>query len=323
MKTKLFTIILVQLLLMACITNKAIVAPQEKFEADTFSIDQTKLIEHLKTISSDEFTGRKIGTLGNLKSRNYLESQLKKYNVAPFIDSYHHKFINHYFLKDVIGDNIIGVVEGVDFPNEYIVLTAHFDHLGIKGDVIYNGADDNASGTAALLSLAREISLTPLRYSVLFLFTDGEESNLLGAKAFLRDFDSVVPAIKLNINLDMIAGNNNTSTLHFITRGVHNLMSDIDYQNLQNQLYNSEVNIKKGFKFASNVRNIGRGRHKWLISSDHGVFYRKKIPFIYFGVGTHENYHTSKDTFDNINQSFYISATQSIYQYILMLDQYI
>lgn len=320
---KINTFIIILLFLFSCNTNKALLIPNDKVTTSQFFVDQKKLLEHLQTISSDDFSGRKVGSLGNEKSRYYIKSTLDKYNVHPFKSDFDHKFIHHKFFKDIIGNNIIGVVEGIEFPDKYVVLTAHFDHLGIKGDAIYNGADDNASGTAALLSLAREISIKPLRYSVVFLFTDGEESNLLGAKAFIKDFPSVLPAIKLNINLDMIAGNNNTSTLHFITRGVHNLMSENEYQDLQTQLYNSEIDINKGFKFSNSVRDVGRGRHKWLTSSDHGVFYRKKIPFIFFGVGTHKNYHTSKDTFENINQDFYISVTNCIYQYIRLLDQYI
>ncbi|MCJ8321958.1 MAG: hypothetical protein MJK12_20160, partial [Colwellia sp.] len=137
MRIKLFFIILTLLLLLACNTNKALVYPPNKVITTSFSIDQTKLLKHLKTISSDEFMGRKIGSLGNKRSRDYLESQLKKYKVDPFENSYHHKFINQYFSKKVIGQNVIGIVRGVDFPNEYIVLSAHFDHLGTKGDVIY------------------------------------------------------------------------------------------------------------------------------------------------------------------------------------------
>ena len=282
--------------------------------------DTIELVNHLQQLSSDEFSGRKLGTQGNKMARSYILSALKRYNIPSFDQQYQHNFIHKSLLKDRAGQNIIALIEGSEFKQEYIVLTAHFDHLGIKAGNIYNGADDNASGTAALLVLGKEIVQRPLRYSVILLFTDAEEANLLGSKAFVKDYANVLPSIKLNVNLDMIAGNKKTTSLHYITRGINSVLDDNKYQEFNNFQHQSSIRIVRGFNRVYDKAGRNRGRSGWLKASDHGVFYRNKVPFIYFGVGPHNNYHTKNDTFENVNLDFYIKASQTIFQQILVID---
>ena len=325
------------LIITACSTNKApkykLIYPDDIHD----EINATLLLADFKTLSSDEFEGRKTGTLGNLKARYFIESKLASFNtltlasrqktsntIASDKGSYRHSFTHQSLTKTVNGQNLVALVKGSHFSDKYIVLSAHFDHLGSTGRLIYNGADDNASGTAALLNMAKIISENPLRYSVIFLFTDAEESNLLGSKAFLNDFTAIVPNIKLNINLDMIAGAKKTKSLHFISKGVDSIIEDPIYSQIQEDLFShANLSIKKGFRDTDTHGSLVRKKVKWLVASDHGAFNRKKIPFIYFGVGTHENYHTSDDTFENINQQFYLLATQAIYRHIRLLDHYL
>jgi hypothetical protein len=279
---------------------------------------EVEVLRHLYHLSSDDMSGRKVATEGNIKAQQYIIKALSKLDIQPFNKSLIQPFSFDDGYKQVIGHNIVGVIPGVSAQNKYIVLSAHFDHIGGKGKRIYNGADDNASGTAALLDFAQRLKAKPLRYNVILLFTDAEESNLKGAKAFIKDNTRMLGDIILNINVDMIAGNKKTKRLHYISRGTNDLLSGQAQLDFINNFKNAEIKVKKGFI----NRNVRTGRKiKWEIASDHGVFYREKIPFIYFGVGTHNNYHQTSDTFDNINQSFYTSVIEIIYQQLLFLDQ--
>lgn len=276
-----------------------------------------ELNSHLKVLSSDEMAGREFAKIESKQAQNYIVSSLASNKVQPFQNRFRHLFEHKSFLSQKTGSNIIGFVKGTHFPDQYIVLSAHYDHLGKKGSKVYNGADDNASGVAAVLIYAQEIAKKPLKHSVIFLFTDGEEVSLLGAKAFISQQQWLLPQIKLNINIDMIAGSKSTNKLHFIDRGLGNIFSQDEIEGFKLLSQSSNVKIKRGFK--REFGGMGRAT-SWLTASDHGVFNREQIPFIYFGVGEHRNYHTIDDNYDNINHLFYAQAVQTIFQYLLFAD---
>ncbi|WP_044839922.1 M28 family peptidase [Thalassomonas viridans] len=283
---------------------------------------QQQLLSHIKTLASDDFSGRETATRGNEKARVYIIDALKQLDVAPLGQTYRHSFS---YKGDADGANVIGFIPGTEFPQQYIVLSAHFDHIGQDARVIYNGADDNASGTAALLSIAEQVKQAPLRYSLILLFTDGEEVGLVGAHAFIRSYQELIVKIKLNINLDMIAGDRKTKKLRFISKDMDTLLDDRALKMWAALRQSGEIPVKKGFR--SGVGNISRSksvvnnRIRWRAASDHYVFYKADIPFIYFGVGTHKNYHTGRDDFNGINQEFYLAATASICRQIYLLDR--
>lgn len=279
------------------------------------NINQSQLFTHLKVLSSNRFAGRKIATAGNKAARHYIIKALTHLNIPPLAHQYQHAFVHQSLLKKQAGKNIIAMVKGDTFPQQYIVLTAHYDHLGKKGRKIFNGADDNASGTAALLAIAEQVAKIKTRYSIIFLFTDGEESNLLGAEAFAKDYQKLFPLIKLSINLDMIAGSSRTKKLHFISKGLDPIINTKYYQALLQQ---TNITVKKGFR---TYKRTSTTRTNWNLASDHAIFYRANIPFIYFGVGDHKNYHTENDIYEQVNLPFYYSATQYIYQQLLFFDQ--
>ncbi|MEW6982951.1 M28 family peptidase [Colwelliaceae bacterium 6471] len=280
------------------------------------------MLAHLRVLSDDSYGGRRIGSDGNKLAQNYLVSTLKAFNVLPFQGNYQHSFEQRKIFQTRRGTNVIGLIEGRKYKQQYIVLTAHFDHIGNKGSQVYNGADDNASGTAALLNFAEKISQAPLNYSVIFLFTDGEEANLSGATAFVKNNDSLMKNVKLNINLDMIAGNHQTKTLRYISDGLEQLLVPEHLVELVHLQERFELPIKKGFKQSERGYGLNR-KTKWELASDHGVFYRLKIPFIYYGVGTHSNYHETTDTYQNVNLGFFVKATGAIFKQLLYIDKHI
>ena len=273
------------------------------------------MLSHYEIISSDKFEGRKIGSNGGNKAKEYLKRQLEGIEIKPFNKSYIHSF----GFNNKVGNNVVGVILGKKYPDKYIVLTAHFDHLGKKHSRIYNGADDNASGTAALLSIAKKIQEVTPNYSVITLFTDGEESNLQGAKAFIKQNPSLIKKIVLNINMDMLSGSKHSKSLHYISKDLRSLLSPIEATKLESLGNYRNLPLRRGF------RNKAGGsinkRTNWIMASDHGVFYKNKIPFLYFGVGTHRNYHTEFDTFENSNTRLLVNSANVIYHHFVFLDK--
>ena len=285
--------------------------------------DKAGLLSHLQILASDELAGREMGSDGSQKAQSYIIKTLKALKVPALNAHYQHTFIHTQAFTEHQGKNVIGLIPGSEFPQQYLVLSAHFDHLGKKGRAIYNGADDNASGTAALLGIAEQVIKSPMRYSLILLFTDGEELGLLGAHAFVKDHPQLISNIKLNINLDMIAGSSKTKKLRYISKDIDSLLDNEDLERLSRLRQTSAVTIKKGFNVSKRSRSVVRARGNWRASSDHYVFNQVGIPFLYFGVGTHKNYHTKNDDFLRINQEFYLKAVTAIYQELLFFDQFI
>lgn len=286
-------------------------------DARNYVITKEPLLEHLSYLSSNELGGRKIASEGNEMAQKYIISQLVSSSILPLNNEYQHKFIIRNLFNEIEGSNIIAMIPGSDKFDSFIILTAHFDHIGKRGNNIYNGADDNASGTSALLALGQQLIKTPLKHNVILLFTDGEESNLRGAKAFVKDHQHIMDDVELNINLDMIAGSKRTTKLRYLSRGINNLLTEANMESLKTLQNSFDIPIKKGFR----VKSSGSNRSiNWLMASDHGIFHRAGIPFIYFGVGTHNNYHQHSDTFSNVNHDLFYIATNAIYQQLIFID---
>jgi len=283
-------------------------------------INNKTLLNYLKTLSSNDFSGRKFSTPGNKLAQNYIISTLESLSIPAFKGAYQHPFTQELLFLTKQGANIIALIEGKKYPERYIILSAHYDHLGNKGHKVFNGADDNASGTAALLSYASLLIKKPLNHSVILLFTDGEETNLLGAKAFITEQKAMLPKIKLNINVDMIAGSKQSKVLGYISHDFEQILSSTMQENLLTCQKELPLKIKRGFNRAKGFNSL-LTRTNWRMASDHAVFYQNNIPFIYFGVGTHKNYHSVKDNYENINTAFFIAATSAIYQQLVFLDK--
>jgi len=262
--------------------------------------------------------GRKFSSPESIKAQNYIITAMANSGVAPFQREYRHSFTRNSFFSQKQGNNIIGYVEGTSVPEQFIVLTAHYDHLGTKAGKVHNGADDNASGVAALLTFGEIVAAKPLKYSIIFLFTDGEESNLLGSKAFIKQQKQILSKIRLNINIDMIAGAKKTSKLHYIENRLEHVLSVAKFNEYKSLATSPKIKVKRGFRRG---RFTYKNNINWTSSSDHGAFNQEKIPFVYFGVGVHRNYHTSNDDFDHVNLPFFIQACQQIFKYLLFFDE--
>ncbi|MFD0993158.1 M20/M25/M40 family metallo-hydrolase [Tenacibaculum geojense] len=174
------------------------VAVQKQYEIDSLTVKK-----HLYTLASDEMEGRKAGTEGIEKAAQYIEKEFERIGLTTYKDltsyrqSFEHKGANMF--------NVIGVLEGSSKKDEFVVVSAHYDHLGMKksgDDKIYNGADDDASGVAAVLTLAEYFKSRGTERTVLFVAFTAEEMGLVGSKHFGKDVNPT--DFVAGINIEMI-----------------------------------------------------------------------------------------------------------------------
>lgn len=278
-------------------------------------IQNSALLNDLRFLASDSLDGRETGTPGNETARNYIRDRFKILGLKKFDNEYTDPF-QFKDRKDLTitrsGVNVAGYIEGVEQDSEYVIISAHFDHLGIKNGEIYNGADDNASGTAALLAAAQFFTENRPNRTLVFAAFDAEEHGLQGAKHFVQNLPMTKEKILLNINMDMIS---RSSRNELYASGTYH------YPHLKLHTENAAENIV--FKLIFGHDKPGTHRNDWTSSSDHGVFHKEKIPFIYFGVEDHEDYHKSTDVFNNIDPEFFQNVTNFIISFIKEVDSHL
>jgi Zn-dependent M28 family amino/carboxypeptidase len=212
----------------------------------------------------------------------------------------------HYF--DVV--NFVGLLKGKTYAEKYIVITAHYDHLGVQKGQIFNGADDNASGTAALFAIASYFKKNQPDHSLIFVAFDAEERGLTGSRHFVRNLPVPKASVVLNVNMDMISRNN---------KGELYASGSRLYPQLKPALEKAQK--KAGVKLLLGHDDPSTGRDDWTNQSDQAAFHAAKIPFIYFGVEDHKDYHRSTDDFDGIQPEFYVKAVETIIEAIVAFDK--
>lgn len=275
------------------------------------AFDTEALLTHVEVLSADSLEGRRTGSAGNLKARTYIRSVFERHQLRPFGDGYEHAFSFHRNGPDSVqGVNLLGYLQGTEEPETFIVLTAHYDHLGIRRGEIFNGADDNASGVAGLLAAVDYFRRNPPRHSILIAALDAEELGLQGARAFLTDPPVEREQLALNVNLDMISRNENNE---LFAAGTYH------YPLLKPYLERVAAKSAIHLRFGHDQRGGATG-DDWTLSSDHGPFHRAGIPFVYFGVEDHPDYHRPTDDFKNIAPAFFIQSVETILAAITELD---
>ena len=271
-------------------------------------LDAEFMLEDLRKLSHHAAEGRKTGTKGAEAARRFIINQFKTFKAKGLNKGYRHPFTFVSEEGDTIqGENVVAYVRGEQ--QKCIVVTAHYDHLGIIDGKIYNGADDNASGVAALLAMAEYFKRNRPRHTIVFAALDAEEMGLEGAKALINDPNFPIELAILNVNMDMISANDKNE---LYVAGTHHYPK---YKPLLEKVKRPPLRLM----FGHDTPDLGP--NDWTNSSDHSVFHTNGIPFLYFGVEDHENYHKETDTFENINRDFYIRAVESILECILSLGR--
>ena len=186
----------------------------------TYKVQETEVSDFLKYLSSDELEGRETGTKGIEKAAVFLEDFLKTNNVKPYFKTYRDTLTN--FKSPAF--NIVGVIEGTDpvLKKEFIVLSAHYDHIGLEkkkqDDVINNGANDDASGVTAVAQMAKYFTATKSnKRSILVVFFAGEEKGLLGSKSLVQKLEKQNFNLYMQLNIEMIGVPMKRDYLAYIT----------------------------------------------------------------------------------------------------------
>ncbi|HQU91459.1 MAG TPA: M28 family peptidase [Pyrinomonadaceae bacterium] len=277
-------------------------APESKL------FDAGKLIEDIRTLSADDMEGRSADRPSITKAREYIKKRFVEVGLTPTEQSFDIRVRGQE--APAKGINFVATVEGKMKPAEYIVVTAHYDHLGVRNGVVFNGADDNASGTAALFALASYFKKHQPDHSLIFVALDAEERGLVGARYFVANPPVPKESIILNVNMDMISRNDKGELYASGSRAYPQLKPALE-----------KVQKTARVKLLLGHDDPSTGRDDWTSQSDQAAFHAARIPFIYFGVEDHKDYHKSTDDFANIQPEFYIKAVETILESIVAFDK--
>jgi Zn-dependent M28 family amino/carboxypeptidase len=300
------SIVLAVLLLTSGVTAQ--VAPRSTI------INAEQLLLDLKVLSADDMEGRKPDTAGSAKARDYIVKRFKESGIKPFGESYFKPFDFSFSKETAVhhGVNVIGYLEGTARKGHYLVVTAHYDHLGIKDGQIYNGAD-NASGSAGLFAVASYFKEHPPANSILFCAFDAEEDSPAGgASNFINHPPVKLESMVMNVNLDMICRDKN-DLLYAV--GTYHYPFLKPY--LEKVASQSKIKLRLGHDNPTQ-----KEIEDWTTESDHFHFHAKKIPFIYFGVEDNEQHHRPTDDYENITPGFYVHAVETILAAIEEFDRH-
>lgn len=282
------------------------------------TITATDLKTHLQIIASDAMEGRQTGSVGQKKAGNYLIEQYKA-NTVPFpkgaTDYYQRipaSFLNairNVNLPD--SENIWAYIEGTEKPDEVVVLSAHYDHIGIENGEIFNGADDDGSGTVALLEIAQAFAKAkkegngPKR-SILFLHVTGEEHGLLGSSYYSENPLFPLANTIADVNIDMIGRHDefhNDSSNYVYIIGSDYLSSDL--YNICEEANRNHVKLFLDYKY-----NDRTDPNRFYYRSDHYNFAKNGVPSVFLFSGVHADYHKATDDVDKIEFDALTKRTQ-------------
>jgi Zn-dependent M28 family amino/carboxypeptidase len=207
--------------------------------------------------------------------------------------------------------NYVGYIAGSVKPERFIVVSAHYDHLGVKDGKLHAGADDNASGVAAMLAIAQWFKAHPPRHTIVFAAFDGEEQGLQGARAFMAALPFPKAQLALNLNLDMVSRNVKSE---IFVAGTHYNPS------LTPLVAQAAARSTVGVKLGHDRPQQKGTSDDWTDSSDHGPFHQAGVPFLYFGVEDHADYHGPGDTFEHIEPAFFTSVANLLVDVAATVD---
>ena len=288
------------------------------------SINNTDLYKHIEVLSSDSLEGRETGKPGQKMAAEYIANQFKKIGIPPYKrKTYYQKFkvkserhickcddCDLTFFKRIFkanqtirGENVLGYIEGSDLKDELLIITAHYDHLGKHDSLIFNGADDDASGVSAALEIAEAFMLAKKegngpRRSILIMPVSGEEKGLLGSRYYTDNPIYPLESTVANLNIDMIG---RLDDWHDNGNYVYLIGSDrlsYDLHDLNEKINDEYIGIDLDYRF-----NDKEDPNRYYYRSDHYNFAKNNIPVIFYFNGVHEDYHRPSDTIEKLDFS--------------------
>ncbi len=265
----------------------------------------------IQALTAPGMDGREVGTPGGAKARTWIEARLDAIGARPFTGAGYRQPFS--FIapsgETVQGINLVAVCPGTRAGGRTIVVSAHYDHLGVRGGQTYHGADDNASGVAMLLAVAEHCVRVPFGHTLMLVAFDAEEQGLRGAKAFLAQRPIPVDHIALNVNFDMV-GRSGRREIYAAGPGRWPRLLPV----LTSAVRGAAITVRFG-------HDTGGGQNDWTMQSDHGVFHEAAIPFVYFGVEDHADYHQPTDTADKIAPGFLDGVAAVVLSSLAALDR--
>jgi len=281
------------------------------------SITPNELKELLYVYASDYFEGRETGTRGQKKAVDFIRQFYSSHaiNAAQGTEDYFQPMELNIKGEMVKTENVAAIIEGSEFPDEYIVISSHLDHVGIQNGMIHNGADDDGSGSVSLLEIAEAFQEAAAagqgpKRSILFLHVTGEEKGLLGSAYYANNPLYPLANTMVNLNVDMIGRldpkreDKDPNYIYLI--GADKISQELhDISEATNKRY---TQIKLDYTF-----NDDKDPNRFYYRSDHYNFAKKNIPVIFYFNGTHEDYHAPGDTPDKINYEMLAKRSQLIF----------
>jgi Zn-dependent M28 family amino/carboxypeptidase len=299
------------LILAGCATAPEPSAPE--------AFDRQATLSMVQELSRDSLFGRLPGTQGSAQARKLITARMAAIGLPPMGASYEHAFTYGDFTDSETGEatepdkpgvNLIGKVEGRRDSGLTLVVTAHYDHLGVREGEIYNGADDNASGVGGMLAIAEYFAANPPRHDMVFVAFDAEEQGLAGARAFLANPPIPEEAITLNLNLDMISRHEGGELW---ASGAHHTPALAPLV--------SEIMPATPIPLAMGYDGSNESQDDWTNMTDSSVFHQRGIPHLYLGVEDHPDYHGPGDDFSKIQPEFYLGAVETALMIAIALDR--
>lgn len=278
--------------------------------------DRDAAIETVKTLAADEMEGRAAGTEGNALARSFLLKRIEALGVEQVGPTHEHRFRftpssqDGTTLPEIVGTNLLFKIKGTSKTGKTIVVSAHYDHVGMRDGQIFNGADDNASGVSGLFAVAESFKAAPPANDIIFALLDAEEMGLQGAEAFVRNKDLIDPNIAFNVNFDMLSRSDKNE---LYVAGV--------FHRPELKGFVEKVAAAAPVTLLMGHDDPALGNNDWTFSSDHGPFHRAGIPFLYFGVEDHPHYHQPSDDFDSVPVDFFIRSLETVVMAVHDLDQ--
>ena len=311
-------------------------------DASASALNTAALLADVHTLASPAFAGRRTGSDGSRLAQAYITSRFKDSGLKPFGITYAIPFalsngdkfmamvkkaaptIAEFFEDVARGGrktpldhpsavNLIGHIPGSVHPERYMVVSAHYDHLGVRDGATYLGADDNASGVAAMLAVAAHFKRHPPRNTIVFAAFDAEELGKGGSKAFVAAAPFQIGQVALNLNFDMVSRNDHNEIFAAGTSYTPVLKALV-----ARAAATSRVKVRLGHD--SEIPNAPPG-DDWTGGSDHAAFHELGIPFLYFGVEDHADYHKPSDSFEKIQPIFFAEVTRLLVSVADILDQ--
>lgn len=316
--TRIFVPIVASLVLYSCASNN-LSYEGKAFKTAYESIKADELKKNLMVIASDEMEGRQTGSEGQKKAGVYMIDYYKNRGISypKALGSYYQK-VPKEALKSRRGElpdseNILAFIEGTEKPEEIIVISAHYDHVGTNNGVVYNGADDDGSGTVAVMEIAEAFQQAkksgkgPKR-SILFLHVTGEEHGLLGSKYYSENPVFDLKNTVANLNIDMIGRSDKENEGKNYVYVIGSEMLSTELKKINVAANKATQNLELNYKY-----DDPNDPMRLYYRSDHYNFAKHGIPVAFFFDGIHEDYHQPTDDPEKIDYPLLQKRAQLVF----------